>query len=106
MEVFFDEFSTSGVSRLGVYNLPSRLIEANFGHLGTKSGASVGPVDVGWKGLLGDMFPFPLAHVRRLSLPLCTSYGPLRSDRRCSLGGKANVRNTDALRVVISRADF
>ena len=97
VEVFFDEFSCSGVSRLGVCNPPGRLIEAKFGHLGTKSGAGVGPVDVGRKVLLGEAFLLPLAHVYRLPFPLCAPYGPLRSDRRCNLGGKVGARDTSAL---------
>ena len=73
------------------------MIEADFGHLGTKSIAGIGPVDTRRKVFLGDAFLLPLALVRFLPLPLYTSHGPFRSGRWCNLGGKVNVRDTSAL---------
>ena len=79
MEVFFKKFYRSGVSRLGGYNLPGRLIKTDFGHFGTKSVAGVRPTNARRKVFLGDAFPLPLSLIRLLPLPFRT-YGPLRSD--------------------------
>ena len=98
MEVFFNKVCQTGVSRLGGYNLPGRLIEADFGHLGTKPVASVGPVDARRKGFPGEAFPLPLSLVSLLPLSLCAFCGPSGPSRGCDLGGKDGVWDTNALR--------
>ena len=106
MEVIFNEFNEVGVSRLGVCNLPGRLIRTDFGHLCTKPVACVGPVDARWKVFLGRALPPSASLFYPLSFLSCTPDGSLGFGRGYHLGGRVSNRETCTLRDRDERDDF
>ena len=83
-EVFFYEFYDFGVSRLGVNNLPGRLVEADSCCFIAKPFAGVVPVD---SLQVGGVSPLPLALVLFLYLSLRTFCRPMWSGGGSRLGG-------------------